>query len=83
MVNKDKKGGHGQEVVREYTRRRPRKQRDLLDLDTWLLSNSGSGGGNGVYNACGAGGRRCADSVYGTYDYHVYAIPPSLHPPSE
>jgi hypothetical protein len=28
------------------------------------------GDGNGAYNACGACGRQCVDSVYGTYDYH-------------
>jgi hypothetical protein len=47
------------------------------------------GGGNGDYNGCGAGGRRCVDSVYGTYDHHVDEIfrhqqyLPSLHLLSE
>jgi hypothetical protein len=44
---------------------------------------SDSGDGNGVDNACGACGRRCADSVYCTYDYHVYALVPSVHLLSE
>jgi hypothetical protein len=72
--------------VREYTRRRPRNQRDLLDLDSWLLSNSGNpgrGGGNGGYSDCGACGHRCGDSVYGTYDHHhvddVLLLTTSLH----
>jgi hypothetical protein len=66
-------GRHGEEVVREYTRRRPRNQRDPLDLDSWLLSNSGSrcGDGNGVHNACAPCGCPCGDSVSRTYDYHV------------
>jgi hypothetical protein len=50
---------------------------------------SSDSGGNGDYNGCGAGGRRCVDSVYGTYDHHVDEIfrhqqyLPSLHLLSE
>jgi hypothetical protein len=63
-----------------------------ISMHWWLLStaeasnsDSGCGGGNGVDNACGACGRRCGDSVYGTYDHHGddVRLLPSLHLLSE
>jgi len=49
----------------------------------WLLPNGGSGGGNGVDNACDASGRLCGCSGACACDNDDVEHLPSVHPLSE